>query len=76
MLVAPRVTHLHLLDVSPETLAVARENLKAHKTSAFTPTALQKSPRVFARLRFLTWRPPSRSGHTASDLLDRRKAET
>ena len=28
MLVAPRVAHLHLLDVSPEALAVARDNLK------------------------------------------------
>ena len=30
MSVAPRVAHLHLLDASPEALAVAKDNLKAH----------------------------------------------
>jgi ubiquinone/menaquinone biosynthesis C-methylase UbiE len=35
MLVAPRVRHLHLLDVSPEALAVARENLKDARNISF-----------------------------------------
>jgi SAM-dependent methyltransferase len=33
--VAPRVAHLHLLDVSPEALTVARENLQAAKNVSF-----------------------------------------
>ena len=35
MNVAPRVEHLHLLDASPEALAVARENLRSAKNVSF-----------------------------------------
>jgi ubiquinone/menaquinone biosynthesis C-methylase UbiE len=35
MLVAPCVGHLHLLDVSPEALAVAQENLKDNPNVSF-----------------------------------------
>ncbi|HET9717987.1 MAG TPA: class I SAM-dependent methyltransferase [Pseudolabrys sp.] len=35
MLVAPRTRHLHVLDPSPEALAVARENLKTEKNVTF-----------------------------------------
>ncbi|MGC2823619.1 MAG: class I SAM-dependent methyltransferase [Pseudolabrys sp.] len=35
MMVAPRVAHLHLLDVSPDALAVARENLKSQNNVSF-----------------------------------------
>jgi ubiquinone/menaquinone biosynthesis C-methylase UbiE len=35
IMVAPRAAHLHLVDVSPDALAVARENLKAHKNVSF-----------------------------------------
>lgn len=35
MMVAPRVAHLHLLDVSPEALAVAHDNLKGLRNVSF-----------------------------------------
>ena len=35
MLVAPRVSHLHLLDVSPDALAVARDNMKGARNASF-----------------------------------------
>jgi ubiquinone/menaquinone biosynthesis C-methylase UbiE len=35
MMVAPRAAHLHLVDVSPDALAVARENLKNIKNVSF-----------------------------------------
>lgn len=35
IMVAPRAAHLHLVDVSPDALAVARENLKTHKNVSF-----------------------------------------
>jgi ubiquinone/menaquinone biosynthesis C-methylase UbiE len=34
-MVAPRAAHLHVLDVSPDAVAVARENLKNHKNVSF-----------------------------------------
>ena len=43
-MVAPRVAHLHLLDVSPEALAVARENLKTEKNVSFHTTSVAEIP--------------------------------
>jgi len=35
MMVAPRVAHLHLIDVSPDALAIARENLRGQNNVTF-----------------------------------------
>src|SRR5476651_2381795 len=43
-MVAPRVAHLHLLDVSSEALAVARENLKAANNVSFHATSVAEIP--------------------------------
>jgi ubiquinone/menaquinone biosynthesis C-methylase UbiE len=44
MMVAPRVAHLHLLDVSPEALAVARENLKGAQNVSFHANSVAEIP--------------------------------
>jgi ubiquinone/menaquinone biosynthesis C-methylase UbiE len=44
MLVAPRVTHLHLLDASPEALAVARQNLKTMNNVSFHAASVAGIP--------------------------------
>jgi ubiquinone/menaquinone biosynthesis C-methylase UbiE len=44
MMVAPRVAHLHLLDVSPEALAVARENLKRAQNVSFHANSVAEIP--------------------------------
>jgi ubiquinone/menaquinone biosynthesis C-methylase UbiE len=44
MLVAPRVGHLHLLDVSPQALAVARENLKGAVNVSFHANSVAEIP--------------------------------
>jgi ubiquinone/menaquinone biosynthesis C-methylase UbiE len=43
-MVAPHVAHLHLLDVSSEALAVARENLKAANNVSFHATSVAEIP--------------------------------
>jgi len=42
MMLAPRVRHLHLLDVSPDALAVARENLKAANNVSFHANTVEE----------------------------------
>jgi ubiquinone/menaquinone biosynthesis C-methylase UbiE len=44
MMVAPRVSHLHLLDVSPEALAVARENLQGQNNVSFHVSSVAEIP--------------------------------
>ena len=44
MIVAPRVAHLHLLDVSPEALAVARESLKGAQNVSFHVNSVADIP--------------------------------
>ena len=44
MLVAPRVAHLHLLDVSAEALAVARDKLKAARNVSFHVSSVATIP--------------------------------
>ena len=44
MMVAPRVAHLHLLDVSPEVLAVARENLKGVQNVNYHAKSVSEIP--------------------------------
>lgn len=44
MMIAPRVAHLHLLDVSPEALAVARENLATMKNVSFHANSVSEIP--------------------------------
>ena len=44
IMVAPRVAHLHLLDVSPEALAVARENLKSQNNVSFHVSSVGAIP--------------------------------
>jgi ubiquinone/menaquinone biosynthesis C-methylase UbiE len=44
MLVAPRVAHLHLLDASPEALAVARENLGSAKNVSYHADSVAEMP--------------------------------
>jgi ubiquinone/menaquinone biosynthesis C-methylase UbiE len=44
MMVAPRVAHLHLLDVSPEALAVAGENLKGAQNVSFHANSVAEIP--------------------------------
>lgn len=43
-LVAPRVAHLHLLDASPEALAVARENLRPAKNVSYHAASVAEIP--------------------------------
>jgi ubiquinone/menaquinone biosynthesis C-methylase UbiE len=52
MLVAPRVAHLHLLDASPQALAVARENLKSASNVSFHATSVAAIPLPDASLDF------------------------
>ncbi len=44
MMVAPRVSHLHLVDVSPEALAVARENLQGQNNVSFHASSVADIP--------------------------------
>ena len=44
LMVAPRVAHLHLLDVSPEALAIARDNLKGAKNVSFHVKSVSEIP--------------------------------
>jgi ubiquinone/menaquinone biosynthesis C-methylase UbiE len=44
LMVAPRVAHLHLLDVSSEALAVARDNLKAVRNVSFHANSVAEIP--------------------------------
>ena len=43
-MVAPRVSHLHLVDVSPEALAVARENLQGQDNVSFHVSSVADIP--------------------------------
>ena len=52
MLVAPRVAHLHLLDASPQALAVARENLKSAGNVSFHAASVAAIPLPDASLDF------------------------
>ncbi|HZC58222.1 MAG TPA: class I SAM-dependent methyltransferase [Xanthobacteraceae bacterium] len=52
MLVAPRVAHLHVLDASPEALAVARQNLKAASNVSFHAASVADMPLPDASLDF------------------------
>ena len=52
MLVAPRVTHLHLLDASPQALAVARENLFSAGNVSFHAASVAAIPLPDASLDF------------------------
>jgi len=52
MMVAPRVAHLHLLDVSPEALAVARENLKGAQNVSFHANSVAEIPLLAHSLDF------------------------
>lgn len=44
MMVAPRAAHLHLVDVSPDALAVARENLKSCRNVSFHESSVADIP--------------------------------
>jgi ubiquinone/menaquinone biosynthesis C-methylase UbiE len=44
MMVAPRVAHLHLVDASPDALAVARENLGGQKNVTFHAASVADIP--------------------------------
>jgi ubiquinone/menaquinone biosynthesis C-methylase UbiE len=44
MMVAPRVAHLHLVDVSPDAIAVARENLKGQDNVSFHVNSVGNIP--------------------------------
>jgi len=44
MMVAPRAAHLHLIDASPDALAVARENLKTVKNVSFHASSVGDIP--------------------------------
>jgi ubiquinone/menaquinone biosynthesis C-methylase UbiE len=44
MMVAPRVAHLHLIDASPDALAVARENLGGQKNVTFHANSVADIP--------------------------------
>jgi len=44
IMVAPRVEHLHLLDASPEALAVARQNLSSAKNVSFHAASVAAIP--------------------------------
>jgi ubiquinone/menaquinone biosynthesis C-methylase UbiE len=52
MLVAPRVAHLHVLDASPEALAVARQNLKSANNVSFHAASVADMPLPQASLDF------------------------
>jgi ubiquinone/menaquinone biosynthesis C-methylase UbiE len=52
MLVAPRVAHLHLLDASPQALAVAQENLKSAGNVSFHAASVAAIPLPDASLDF------------------------
>jgi ubiquinone/menaquinone biosynthesis C-methylase UbiE len=43
-MVAPRVAHLHLIDVSPDAIAVARENLKSQNNLSFHVSSVGDMP--------------------------------
>jgi ubiquinone/menaquinone biosynthesis C-methylase UbiE len=44
MIVAPRVAHLQVIDVSPDALAVARENLKGCRNVSFHESSVADIP--------------------------------
>ncbi len=44
MMVAPRVSHLHLVDVSPEALAVTREHLQSQNNVSFHASSVADIP--------------------------------
>lgn len=44
MMVAPRAAHLHLIDVSPDALAVARENLQSQANVSFHVSSVADIP--------------------------------
>jgi ubiquinone/menaquinone biosynthesis C-methylase UbiE len=52
ILVAPRVAHLHLLDASPEALAVARQNMQAANNVSFHIASVADMPFPDASLDF------------------------
>ena len=52
MLVAPRVAHLHLLDASPDALAVARQNLSSATNVSFHGASVADMPFPDASLDF------------------------
>jgi ubiquinone/menaquinone biosynthesis C-methylase UbiE len=52
MLVAPRVAHLHLLDASPDALAVARSNLRSAGNVSFHAASVATIPLPDASLDF------------------------
>ncbi len=52
MLVAPRVGHLHLLDASPDALAVARQNLESANNVSFHAASVADMPLPDASLDF------------------------
>ncbi len=51
-MVAPRVAHLHLLDVSPEALAVAQDNLRDTPNVSFHANSVAEIPLPAASLDF------------------------
>ncbi len=51
-LVAPRVAHLHLLDASPEALAVAKDNLRSAKNVSYHAKSVAEIPLPPASLDF------------------------
>jgi SAM-dependent methyltransferase len=64
-LVAPRVAHLHLLDVSAEALDVARANLANAANVSFHLARRHPAARRIARFRLFARGPASRAGHRA-----------
>src|SRR5665213_102524 len=52
MMVAPRVAHLHCLDVSAEVVAVARENLKGTQNVSFHTNSVAEIPIPMESLDF------------------------
>jgi SAM-dependent methyltransferase len=67
MMVAPRAAHLHLVDVSPNALAVARENLAHYRNVSFHEASIADIPLPDARsICFLAGRAAPRAGHPAA----------
>ena len=77
MLVAPRVAHLHLLDASPEALAVARENLQLRKKRELPRQQRGRDPAAaeLSRFRLFARRSASRPGYPGRDRRHRREAQ-
>jgi SAM-dependent methyltransferase len=65
VLVAPRVGHLHLLDASPEALAVARKNLSRISNTTFHLASVGDIPLPDGSLDFAfsAWRSSPCPGH-------------